>query len=45
MALKNLAVDVSENQTIVLTCWCKPEACHGDVIVNCVNWLIQEDLI
>ena len=45
MALKDLAVDVSENKTVVLTCWCKPEACHGDVIVSCVNWLIHEGLI
>lgn len=44
-ALKDLAIDVSENKTVVLTCWCKPEACHGDVIDSCVNWLIQEDLI
>jgi len=24
---------------LALGCWCKPLACHGDVIVRCVNWL------
>ena len=22
-----------------LSCWCKPEACHGDIIVKAVMWL------
>ena len=45
IALRGLAVDIKEYKTVILTCWCKPEACHGDVIDSCVNWLIQEDLI
>ena len=45
IALKDLAIAVKENQTIVLTCWCKPEACHGDVIDSCVQWLISQDLV
>lgn len=23
----------------VLVCWCKPQACHGDIIAECVNRL------
>lgn len=26
----------------VLGCFCKPSACHGDVIVNAVIWAIQQ---
>jgi hypothetical protein len=22
-----------------LVCWCAPQACHGDVIANCLWWL------
>jgi hypothetical protein len=44
-ALKAIAVDVDEGKLVVLTCWCKPEACHGDVIVSCVNWIIQEGMV
>ena len=22
-----------------LGCWCKPKACHGDIIVKAINWL------
>ncbi|WP_353511590.1 DUF4326 domain-containing protein [Microcystis aeruginosa] len=22
---------------MVLTCWCNPKPCYGDVIVSCVN--------
>jgi len=53
MALKDLAIPqgsasrcaVKEHQTVILTCWCKPEACHGDVIDSCVQWLISQDLV
>ena len=44
-ALKAIAVDVDEGKLVVLTCWCKPEACHGDVIVSCINWIIQEGMV
>jgi hypothetical protein len=27
------------NDDSILVCWCKPEACHGDVIVRAVEWL------
>jgi hypothetical protein len=45
VALKDLAIAVKGHQIIVLTCWCKPEACHGDVIDSCVQWLISQDLV
>jgi hypothetical protein len=45
IAIKSIAVDVAEGKRVILTCWCKPEACHGDVIVACVNWIIKEGLV
>jgi len=24
---------------VTLLCWCKPHACHGDIIVNAIQWL------
>ena len=27
---------------MVLVCWCAPQACHGDVIKRCLEWLIKE---
>lgn len=32
--------EFSENE--VLGCWCKPLACHGDIIAAYVNWKRQE---
>ncbi len=26
----------------ILVCWCKPAACHGDVIVRAWEWLRQQ---
>ena len=43
--LRSIAVDVADGKRVILTCWCKPEACHGDVIVAGVNWIIKEGLI
>ena len=25
----------------ILGCWCKPEACHGDIIAGYLNWKLQ----
>ena len=44
-ALKAIAVDVDEGKLVVLTCWCKPEPCHGDVIVSCINWIIEQGMV
>ncbi len=26
-------------ENIILVCYCKPLSCHGDIIVNALNWL------
>lgn len=28
-----------------LVCWCKPKACHGDVLLQAVKEYLREDLI
>ena len=28
---------------VKLLCFCYPKACHGDVVANCISWLIQQD--
>lgn len=25
-----------------LACWCKPQACHGDVLAKAIDWAIKE---
>lgn len=34
----------AEQGDVHLVCWCKPKACHGDVIARCVEWMIQEGI-
>lgn len=34
---------IANNPDIELVCWCYPEPCHGDVIINAVNWLKEQD--
>ncbi len=34
---QNLLNDIPSLQGKVLGCWCKPEPCHGDVLVNLVT--------
>lgn len=29
---------------IKLVCWCKPEACHGDIIKQVLDWMILNNL-
>ena len=30
----------STDNSLTLMCWCKSnEKCHGDVIINCLNWM------
>lgn len=33
---------VLEGRKIKLACWCKPQACHGDIVKALVEWLIKE---
>jgi hypothetical protein len=36
---------VMRGETLELACYCAPMACHGDVIIRAINWLIQENLV
>jgi len=35
---KKLFNDLDELDGKVLGCWCKPEPCHGDVLVELLEW-------
>ena len=37
-----LMVEVQELKGKVLGCWCKPKACHGDMILRILNELEQD---
>jgi len=39
----NLLKDLHELQGMVLGCWCKPEACHGDILVKLYNELLCDN--
>lgn len=41
-AKKNNGEDVED---IKLTCYCHPWQCHGDGIIRCVNWILQQGLV
>jgi hypothetical protein len=43
--LLSIARLVKSGNPVTLTCYCKPEKCHGDVIVSCINWLILQGLV
>lgn len=34
---KNLLTDIHELKGKVLGCWCKPKACHGDILRKLAN--------
>ncbi|MBW4622354.1 MAG: DUF4326 domain-containing protein [Cyanosarcina radialis HA8281-LM2] len=34
-----------EGKDVELSCYCVPLKCHGDVIVRCVEWMIQAEII
>ena len=34
-----LIADIEELRGKILGCWCKPKACHGDVLVRLLNTL------
>ena len=38
--LSNLSLidDIESLRGKILGCWCKPQACHGDVIEEILNW-------
>lgn len=35
---------MSECGDVYLVCWCKPEACHGDVVKLCIAWMSAEGI-
>jgi hypothetical protein len=39
--LKMIVERVRNGENLYLGCWCAPSACHGDIIVRCVNWIIE----
>lgn len=44
-ALKQIKERVSQGEKVNLACSCTPEACHGDVVKNAVEYLVQQDKI
>lgn len=34
----------SISEETILVCWCKPAACHGDVIIKAVEWLKNQEV-
>ncbi|MCT7957273.1 DUF4326 domain-containing protein [Laspinema palackyanum] len=40
-----LAKRTMRGEALELACYCAPLACHGDVIVKAIHWLIQENLV
>ncbi|MBN3961753.1 DUF4326 domain-containing protein [Nostoc sp. NMS8] len=55
MEIKDIACQVKERRAnknngedvedIELTCYCHPWQCHGDGIIRCVNWILQQGLV
>ena len=42
-ALNVLKLAVLKKKHIKLSCYCKPEPCHVDVVIKAVDWLIEQD--
>lgn len=43
--LVRIAQKVKAGETVQLVCWCKPLACHGDIIKSCIEWMIKEGIV
>lgn len=43
--LVRIAKKVKAGDSVQLACWCKPLACHGDVVKKCIEWMIKEKLV
>ena len=43
--LLSIARSVKSGKQVILTCYCAPLACHGDVIKRAVDWLIRENKV
>lgn len=44
MAALQRLVQLAKQGDVTLVCWCKPRACHADVIKAAVEWLIQQGI-
>jgi len=33
--------EMARYQDLTLICWCKPEACHGDIVKMAIEWMLQ----
>jgi len=43
--LKALKKQAKTNGFLRVACWCKEdEKCHGDVVINCLNWINENNL-
>jgi|SRR4028118_111974 hypothetical protein len=43
--LKALKKQAKTNGFLRLACWCKEdEKCHGDIVINCLNWMNDNNL-
>lgn len=44
--LKNIKFKQELNSfPVKLACWCKEnEKCHGDVVINCLNWMNSQEI-
>jgi hypothetical protein len=40
-ALGDLRERVARGESLNLLCYCKPLACHADIIGNCLEWLVK----
>ena len=36
---------VKNGEKVDLVCWCAPKRCHGDVVRNCIKWMIKDGLV
>lgn len=43
--LDSLARRVKNGENIELVCFCKPNSCHGDVLKNFIDWLVDNDKV
>jgi hypothetical protein len=42
--LKEMVKFHKRTENLILVCWCKPKACHGDVIQKAIEWMIEQGL-
>ena len=39
--LRLLVEKIRNGEKVLLGCWCKPSACHGDIVVRAVRWIVE----